>query len=72
MPHPARLMVQPILRSSVATSPTTASTKFTDTGRGELITAFKVVDLRAGAANVDGTDIVIGVEKLRFADRTVN
>ncbi len=48
-------------------------TKFTDTRPGgELITAFKVVDLRAGAANVDGTDIVIGVEKLRFADRTVN
>ncbi|WP_311775972.1 calcium-binding protein [Pseudomonas baetica] len=47
--------------------------KFTDTRPGgELITAFKVVDLRIGAANVDGTDIVIGVEKLRFADRTVN
>jgi Ca2+-binding RTX toxin-like protein len=48
-------------------------TKFTDTRPGgELITAFKVVDLRVGAANVDGTDIVIGVEKLRFADRTIS
>jgi len=48
-------------------------TKFTDTRPGgELITAFKVVDLRVGAANIDGTDIVTGIEKLRFADRTVN
>ncbi|HJR32375.1 MAG TPA: calcium-binding protein, partial [Pseudomonas sp.] len=48
-------------------------TRLTDTlPGGELITAFKVVDLRLGAANVDGTDIVTGVEKLRFADRTIN
>ncbi|MGE8482912.1 MAG: peroxidase family protein, partial [Pseudomonas sp.] len=47
-------------------------TRFTDTNPGsDSITAFRVVDLRVGAANADGTDIVVGIEKLRFADRTV-
>lgn len=44
-----------------------------DTGgpAGDLI-AFKVTDNRVGADNQDGTDIVFGVEKVRFADRTIN
>ncbi|SDH63493.1 peroxidase family protein [Pseudomonas panipatensis] len=42
--------------------------KFVD----NAITGFKIIDNRVGAANLDGTDILIGVEKVRFADRTVN
>ncbi len=42
---------------------------FTPTGSSTPMTAYKVVDNVAGR---DGTDIVVGVEFLQFADQTVN
>lgn len=42
-----------------------------DTGPDGQIIGFKVTDNRVGANNLDGTDILVGVEKLRFADKTI-
>jgi Ca2+-binding RTX toxin-like protein len=41
---------------------------FTDS-RGNAIVAYKVVDTRAGSP--DGTDLVVGVEQFKFADKTL-
>ncbi|BAU73409.1 peroxidase family protein [Metapseudomonas furukawaii] len=48
-------------------------TLISDTNPGSAeVRGFRVTDQRLGAANLDGTDLLIGVEKLRFADRTIS
>ncbi|BAN49815.1 peroxidase family protein [Metapseudomonas resinovorans] len=43
----------------------------TNPGSNE-IRGFRITDNRVGAANLDGTDILLGIDKVRFADRTVS
>ncbi|WP_330114233.1 peroxidase family protein [Pseudomonas sp. JS3066] len=47
-------------------------TLISDTNPGSNeIRGFRITDKRVGAANLDATDLLVGVEKVRFADRTV-